>query len=114
VQGQPDIIPALRRAKDQKPLLLWLAILWREITKLEARIQEQVIDATTRAIAQFPHVEDFLLLLLNAEETRLEEKTPCVSSWSTDEEVETLRLKLYELRESRTHFYEVCEPDDIP
>jgi len=108
-----DIIPALRRTKDQKPLLLWLAVLWREITKLDPKIQEQVVDATTRAVAQSPHVEDFLLLLLNAEETRLEEELRAFSSWSTDVEVETLRLKLYELRESRTHFYEVCEPEDI-
>jgi hypothetical protein len=112
-RGNPDIIPALRRTKDQKPLLLWLAILWREITKLDPKIQEQVVDATTRAVAHSPHVEDFLLLLLNAEETRLEEKLRAFSSWSTDEEVEALRLKLYELRESRTHFYEICEPEDI-
>ena len=108
----PDIIPALRRTKDQKPLLLWMAILWREIMKLNPKIQEQVVDATTRSLAQSPHVEDFLLLLLNAEETRLEEKLRGFSSWSTGEEVENLRLKLYELRESRTHFYEVCEPED--
>ena len=107
----PDIIPALRRTKDQKPLLFWLAVLWREITKLDSKVQEQVVDATTRAVTQSPHVEDFLLLLLNAEETRLEEKLRPFSSWSTDEEVEILRLKLYELRESRTHFYEVCEPE---
>lgn len=109
----PDIIPALRRTKDQKPLLLWLAILWRQVTKLDSKVQEQVVDATTRTVAQSPHVEDFLLLLLNAEETRLEERLRAFSSWSTGEEVETLRLKLYELRESRTHFYEVCEPEDI-
>ena len=107
-----DIIPALRRTKDQKPLLLWLAVVWREITKLDPKIQEQVVDATTRAVTQTPHAEDFLLLLLNAEETRLEEKLRVFSSWSTDQEVEALRLKLYELRESRTHFYEVCEPED--
>lgn len=112
-RDNPDIIPALRRAKDQKPLLLWLAILWREITKLDAKIQDQVVDATTRAVAQSPHIEDFLLLLLNAEETRLEEKLRAFSSWSTDEQVEALRLKLYDLRESRTHFYEVCEPEDV-
>jgi hypothetical protein len=112
-KNNPDIIAALRMKKDQKPLLLWLAILWREITKLDSNIQEQVVDATTRAVAQSPHVEDFLLLLLNAEETRLEEKLRPFSPWSTGEEVETLRLKLYELRESRTHFYEVCEPEDI-
>ena len=111
-RGNLDIIPALRRTKDQKPLLLWLAILWREITKLNLKIQEQAVEATTRAVALSPHVEDFLLLLLNAEETRLEEKLRAFSSWSTDGEVETLRLKLYELRESRTHFYEVCEPED--
>ena len=107
-----DIIPALRRKKDHKPLLLWLAILWREITRLDLKIQEQVAEATTRAVDQSPHVEDFLLLLLNAEETRLEEKLRAFSSWSTDQGVEALRLKLYELRESRTHFYEVCEPED--
>ena len=112
-KDNPDIIPALRRTKDQKPLLLWLAILWREITKLDPKIQEQVVDATTRAVAQSPHVEDFLLLLLNAEETRLEEKLRAFSAWSTDVEVETLRLKLYELRESRIHFYEVCESEDV-
>jgi len=112
-RNNPDVIPALRRTKDQRPLILWLAILWREITKLDAKIQEQVIDVTTKAVAQSPHVEDFLLLLLNAEETRLEEKLRAFSSWSTDGGVETLRLKLYELRESRTHFYEVCEPEDI-
>lgn len=111
-KDNPDIIPALRRTKGQKSLLLWLAILWREITKLDSKIREQVVDATTKAVAQFPHVEDFLLLLLNAEETRLEEKLRAFSSWSTNEEVESLRLKLYELRESRTYFYEVCEPDD--
>lgn len=109
-----DIIPALRRRKDQKPLLLWLAILWREITRLNPKIQAQVVDATTRAVAQSSHVQDFLLLLLNAEETRLEEELRLFSSWSTDHEVEALRLKLYELRESRTNFYEVCEPEDIP
>lgn len=113
-KDNPDIIPALRRTKDQKPLLLWLAILWREITKLDPKIQEQVVDATTATVTLSPHVEDFLLLLLNAEETRLEEKLRAFSSWSTDKEVEALRLKLYELRESRTHFYEVCEPEDVP
>ena len=112
-KNNPDLIPALRRTKDQKPLLLWLAILWREIMRLDPKIQEQVVEATTRAVTQSPHVEDFLLLLLNAEETRLEEKLRAFSSWSTDQEVEALRLKLYELRESRTHFYEVCEPEDI-
>lgn len=110
----PDIIPALRRTKDQKPLLFWLAILWREIPKLDPKIQEQVVEATASAVIRSPHVEDFLLLLLNAEETRLEEKLRAFSSWSTDQEVEALRLKLYELRESRTHFYEVCEPEDVP
>lgn len=113
-KDNPDLIPALRRTKDQKPLLLWLAILWREIMKMAPKIQEQAVDATTKTVAHSPHVEDFLLLLLNAEETRLEEKLRPFSSWSTDEEVEALRLKLYELRESRTHFYEVCEPEDIP
>ena len=108
-----DIIPALRRTKEQKPLLFWLAILWREITRLNPTVAEQVVDATTRAVDQSPHVEDFLLLLLNAEETRLEEKLRAFSSWSTDEEVETHRRNLYELRESRTHFYEVCEPEDL-
>ena len=112
-KDNPDIIPALRRTKDQKPLLLWLAILWREIMRLNPKIQEQVVEATTRSVTQSPHVEDFLLLLLNAEETRLEEKLRAFSSWSTDQEVEVLRQRLYELRESRTHFYEVCEPEDI-
>ena len=112
-RDNPDIIPALRRAKNQKPLIFWLAVLWRNIMKLELKIQDQVADATTKAVNHSPHIEDFLLLLLNAEETRLEEKLRAFSSWSTDEEVEALRLKLYELRESRSHFYEVCEPEDI-
>ena len=110
----PDIIPALRRTAGQKPLVFWLAILWRGVTRLDQTIQGQLVDATTRAVAQAPHIEDFLLLLLNAEETRLEEKLRAFSSWSTDQDVEALRLKLYELRESRTHFYEVCEPEDTP
>lgn len=113
-KGNPDIIPALRRMKGLKPLIFWLAILWREIMRLDPKIQEQAADATIKAVGQSPHVEDFLLLLLNAEETRLEEKLRAFSSWSTDEEVEALRLKLYELRESRTQLYEVCEPEDTP
>lgn len=108
-----DVIPALKRIQGQKPLLLWLAILWREITRLDPRIQEQVVDATASAMTQSPHAEDFLLLLLNAEEVRLEEKLRPFSPWSTDQEVEALRLRLYELRESRSHFYEVCEPEEV-